>query len=159
MSVFESKKWKIALSKTKCRLTAASRPKLFIYRAIDGVRTRDLRLGKPPLCQLSYYRKSTPLTAESLYYCDGQIFFCRLIPYWEMLLSLWMSYWNISPAGKCFCRCECSIEIYPLLGNVFVVVDVLLKYIPCGEMLLSLWMSYWNISLMGNGFLFCVTSP
>ena len=24
--------------------------------AIDGVRTRDLRLGKPPLCQLSYYR-------------------------------------------------------------------------------------------------------
>ena len=25
-------------------------------RAIDGVRTRDLRLGKPPLCQLSYYR-------------------------------------------------------------------------------------------------------
>ena len=28
--------------------------------AIDGVRTRDLRLGKPPLCQLSYYRLSLP---------------------------------------------------------------------------------------------------
>ena len=25
-------------------------------RATDGVRTRDLRLGKPPLCQLSYCR-------------------------------------------------------------------------------------------------------
>ena len=39
---------------------------LFVYKkpnnmivrlgAIDGARTRDLRLGKPPLCQLSYYR-------------------------------------------------------------------------------------------------------
>ena len=25
-------------------------------RAVDGVRTRDLRLGKPTLYQLSYYR-------------------------------------------------------------------------------------------------------
>ena len=27
-------------------------------RAVNGVRTRDLRLGKPTLCQLSYYRIS-----------------------------------------------------------------------------------------------------
>lgn len=26
------------------------------FGAVDGGRTRDLRLGKPPLCQLSYYR-------------------------------------------------------------------------------------------------------
>ena len=28
--------------------------------ATDGIRTRDLRLGKPPLCQLSYYRLLLP---------------------------------------------------------------------------------------------------
>ena len=31
---------------------------LSAFGATDGVRTRDLRLGKPPLCQLSYYRTS-----------------------------------------------------------------------------------------------------
>ena len=29
-----------------------------VFWAVNGVRTRDLRLGKPPLCQLSYYRVS-----------------------------------------------------------------------------------------------------
>ena len=32
--------------------------------ATDGVRTRDLRLGKPPLCQLSYYRLLQPSLFE-----------------------------------------------------------------------------------------------
>ena len=29
-----------------------------MYRAVNGTRTRDIRLGKPTLYQLSYYRNS-----------------------------------------------------------------------------------------------------
>ena len=54
--------------------------------AIDGVRTRDLRLGKPPLCQLSYYRmgclpsmsgdRHLILTRLFIFYCTkGKSFF------------------------------------------------------------------------------------
>ena len=51
---------------------------LFMGRigATDGVRTRDLRLGKPPLCQLSYYRNEyTTITAMLRVYCVESDFF------------------------------------------------------------------------------------
>ena len=40
----------------KSRFSGGTTNKI-VGRAVNGARTRDLRLGKPTLCQLSYYRK------------------------------------------------------------------------------------------------------
>jgi hypothetical protein len=49
-------------------------PHSLLERATDGARTRDLRLGKPPLYQLSYYRNDK-ITTKMDFYCLCLLFF------------------------------------------------------------------------------------
>ena len=45
----------------------------FKIRAVNGVRTRDLRLGKPTLYQLSYYRDTIILKQKYAIFAKEQI--------------------------------------------------------------------------------------